>query len=317
MGFISGVTTTLNTNSATTKTGFTNLSSNTTGAPIGCIFAFVGVTLPSDMLLCDGSAVSRTTYSELFSVIGTYFGAGNGSSTFNLPDFITGNKIPVGKKTSVASINELGKSGGSLSHSHTGGAHQHSFTHTHTTPTHSHTYNHSHTMGNHTHGVSHSHSLANHTHGIWAHGHASITLNPGYSVGYHSHEIAGQKNTLNNDGCGNASTRNTWNDTSTRTSYTTSVIGIGSVGSGTDASVSNFTSGYPSTNSTQNTYNGSSNGPSTNNTSSVSGSTTSNSADVSLQQYTGNTGSGGTDVTTDSQSIPYVTVRYIIKAKNI
>lgn len=53
--------------------------------PAGTILAFGGVTAPSGFLLCDGSAVSRTTYSKLFAVIGTRFGAGNGSTTFNLP----------------------------------------------------------------------------------------------------------------------------------------------------------------------------------------------------------------------------------------
>ena len=41
---------------------------------------------PGDSLYCDGSAISRTTYADLFAVIGTYFGAGDGSATFNLPD---------------------------------------------------------------------------------------------------------------------------------------------------------------------------------------------------------------------------------------
>jgi microcystin-dependent protein len=43
-------------------------------------------TPPSGFLLCNGDAVSRTTYANLFGVIGTTFGAGNGSTTFNLPD---------------------------------------------------------------------------------------------------------------------------------------------------------------------------------------------------------------------------------------
>ena len=56
--------------------------------PAGVIFPFAGNgTVPSSFLLCDGRAVSRTTYKELFDVIGTLYGAGNGSTTFNLPDF--------------------------------------------------------------------------------------------------------------------------------------------------------------------------------------------------------------------------------------
>jgi microcystin-dependent protein len=54
--------------------------------PIGTINAFGGTTAPNGWLLCQGQAISRTNYSKLFSVIGTNFGSGNGSTTFNVPD---------------------------------------------------------------------------------------------------------------------------------------------------------------------------------------------------------------------------------------
>lgn len=56
--------------------------------PAGVVNAFVGafVKVPRGWLYCDGSAVSRKTYSRLFEIIGTAFGAGNGSTTFNIPD---------------------------------------------------------------------------------------------------------------------------------------------------------------------------------------------------------------------------------------
>lgn len=54
--------------------------------PPGIIFPYAGSAAPDGFLLCDGSAVSRTTYAALFSAISTTFGVGNGSSTFNLPD---------------------------------------------------------------------------------------------------------------------------------------------------------------------------------------------------------------------------------------
>jgi hypothetical protein len=57
-----------------------------TDTPIGSIVPYGGTTAPSGWLLCQGQAISRTTYSDLFSAIGTTFGAGNGSTTFNLPD---------------------------------------------------------------------------------------------------------------------------------------------------------------------------------------------------------------------------------------
>ena len=53
---------------------------------IGQIIAFYGTTPPPHTLLCDGSEISRTTYSELFNVIGTREGEGDGATTFNLPD---------------------------------------------------------------------------------------------------------------------------------------------------------------------------------------------------------------------------------------
>src|SRR5690606_14383914 len=54
--------------------------------PTGTILSFAGTTPPSGFLLCDGTAVSRSVYSNLFSVIGESYGAGDGSTTFNLPD---------------------------------------------------------------------------------------------------------------------------------------------------------------------------------------------------------------------------------------
>jgi len=57
-----------------------------TPTPPGCMLEFGGTTAPSGYLLCDGSAVSRTTYAALFAAIGTLWGVGDGSTTFNLPD---------------------------------------------------------------------------------------------------------------------------------------------------------------------------------------------------------------------------------------
>lgn len=54
-------------------------------APLGAIIPYGGATIPEGWLECDGSAVSRTTYADLFAVIGTKFGPGDGSTTFNLP----------------------------------------------------------------------------------------------------------------------------------------------------------------------------------------------------------------------------------------
>lgn len=54
--------------------------------PVGAVIAFAGSADPAGYLLCNGAAVSRTTYAALFAVIGTTYGAGNGSTTFSLPN---------------------------------------------------------------------------------------------------------------------------------------------------------------------------------------------------------------------------------------
>ena len=56
------------------------------GNPVGTVIAFAANSAPSGYLLCNGSAVSRTTYADLFATIGTTYGSGNGSTTFNLPN---------------------------------------------------------------------------------------------------------------------------------------------------------------------------------------------------------------------------------------
>ena len=55
-------------------------------APIGIINGYGGATAPEGWMLCQGQAISRTEYADLFAVIGTNFGSGDGSTTFNLPD---------------------------------------------------------------------------------------------------------------------------------------------------------------------------------------------------------------------------------------
>ena len=68
-------------------------------SPVGTIKYFAGEQpyVPWGYLLCDGSAVSRTSYAALFSIIGTTYGAGNRSTTFNIPNLI--NRFPQGSNT--------------------------------------------------------------------------------------------------------------------------------------------------------------------------------------------------------------------------
>lgn len=55
--------------------------------PTGSVFPFAGITAPEGFLLCNGQEVSRFTYAKLYGVIGDTYGAGDGSTTFNLPDY--------------------------------------------------------------------------------------------------------------------------------------------------------------------------------------------------------------------------------------
>ena len=82
--------------------------------PIGAILPYGSDTVPENWLLCDGSAVSRTTYSILFGIIGTTYGVGDGSTTFNLPNLK--GKVAVGKDTTQTEFDVLGETGGEKTH---------------------------------------------------------------------------------------------------------------------------------------------------------------------------------------------------------
>lgn len=74
----------------------------------GQIVLYGATTAPVGWLICDGSAVSRTTYAALFAILGTTYGAGDGSTTFNLPNLQ--GRMPVGKNGGT--FNTLGGTGG-------------------------------------------------------------------------------------------------------------------------------------------------------------------------------------------------------------
>ena len=97
---------------------------------IGSIYMFGGTTAPEGFLLCDGSPVSRTTYSDLFDVIGTDYGAGDESTTFNLPDLR--GRVVIG----VSSGYSRASTGGEETHILTSSEIP---THGHTIPSHGHT----------------------------------------------------------------------------------------------------------------------------------------------------------------------------------
>ena len=70
------------------------------GTATGTILPWSAASLPSGFLECDGTAVSRSTYSALFAIVGTTYGAGDGSSTFNLPNLA--DNVPMGKSGTKA-----------------------------------------------------------------------------------------------------------------------------------------------------------------------------------------------------------------------
>lgn len=109
-------------------------------APTGVVNAYAGSVAPTGWLLCDGTAVSRSTYSALFALVGTTYGVGDGSATFNLPNLK--GRMPIGRDAAQAEFDVLGETGGSktstaphthnIDHNHaaftiTGGGHGHTF----------------------------------------------------------------------------------------------------------------------------------------------------------------------------------------------
>jgi microcystin-dependent protein len=123
----------------------------TTEMPTGSVITWVGSPSapPTGWLLCDGAAISRTTYADLFAITSTYFGVGDGATTFNLPDF-RGLSL-VGSVSTNLGVAVGNTAGGkvwaygsadpftALTHSSDNGSHTHTFTddsqggHTHAT----------------------------------------------------------------------------------------------------------------------------------------------------------------------------------------
>lgn len=91
----------------------------TPDAPVGAILPYAGINIPDGWLLCDGSEISRNTYSYLYWSIRDTYGAGDGTTTFNLPNL--SGRVIVGLNTNDTDFDELGKTGGSKelqAHSH-------------------------------------------------------------------------------------------------------------------------------------------------------------------------------------------------------
>lgn len=95
--------------------------------PVGAIFATGASSAPDGYVLCDGSAISRTTYADLFAAYGTTYGSGDGSTTFNVPNLK--GRVPVGKDAAQTEFDALAETGGAKTHTLTTGelpSHTHS-----------------------------------------------------------------------------------------------------------------------------------------------------------------------------------------------
>lgn len=171
--------------------------------PAGIIKAFGGTTAPAGHLLCNGAAVSRTTYAALFAVISTTYGPGDGATTFNLPNLQ--GRFPLGRATSGTG-STLGGTGGSLDHTHTVPAHYHGMG----------------TGANLAVDISHNHdassvsgTVGSSTNGTHTHTHTLTTA----LAGAHSHtySISYQTNTVNSDSSSNTRLKGTDGTGTTRT----------------------------------------------------------------------------------------------------
>lgn len=123
--------------------------------PLGSVLMWPAAEGPDNWMICNGDPISREEYKELFAVIGTTYGTGDGSHTFNLPDMR--DRMPVAKGANTGT-DSLGETGGGTTHQHTVD------NHTHTGPSHQHsvsgsTSGHAHNMTDHLHGVDHTHTV--------------------------------------------------------------------------------------------------------------------------------------------------------------
>lgn len=94
-----------------------SIEGNSAFVPTGGMIPYGGAAAPTGWLLCNGSAVSRTTYADLFTAISTTYGVGDGSTTFNLPDLR--GRVPVGldaANANLAAADTLGETGGEENH---------------------------------------------------------------------------------------------------------------------------------------------------------------------------------------------------------
>jgi microcystin-dependent protein len=131
--------------------------------PTGSVMAFAGSTAPDGWLLCNGAAVSRTTYANLWALISSTYGGGDGVNTFNVPDMRSRMPIGAGAGTGLTS-RALAATGGAETVTIASG----------NLPTHQHTLS------------AHTHNLGSHTHSLSSHTHAITVDTNNFSTGGHS-----------------------------------------------------------------------------------------------------------------------------------
>ncbi|AXP07711.1 putative tail-fiber protein [Sinorhizobium phage phiM6] len=173
------------------------------GAPTGTVIMHAANTAPTGYLECSGAAVSRTTYSDLFAVIGTVFGAGDGSTTFNLPnlrgEFVRG--WDNGRGIDTGRVFGSAQAANISSHTHaidppstatTSDTHSHTFSATTSSDSHTHTFSATTSSdGAHTHTIAYQdRGFSGGTINNAESGGATGTFNTG-SSGAHTHTVSG------------------------------------------------------------------------------------------------------------------------------
>lgn len=121
IGYLDGVTSSI-------QTQFNALEA----FPKGMVSPYAGASAPTGWLLCDGAAVSRTTYASLYGVVGDTYGAGDGTTTFNVPNLK--GRVIVGIDGADSDFNTRGETGGwkaTQAHTHDLSSHTHSDDHVH------------------------------------------------------------------------------------------------------------------------------------------------------------------------------------------
>lgn len=284
--------------------------------PTGSVIMFSGTVAPSGWELCQGQELDRVVEANLFAVISTTFGAGDGSTTFNVPDMRQ--NFPVGANDPSAPI--LGSSGGDWNHTHDF-THSHTISasgslpdHTHSSGTYSGFNSHSHTVNAHT------HSLNNHTHVVPRHFHGKgslVTANDGF----HSHAI----NTVSGNWAKNSGsdTELAKVGTGSGNSADDTLTGFGPPEGGHSHALVGQVGDLTGNNGDVNNPSG---GPSINSTGSATASTTTSNINITISGESGSvvevplpdvSVNGSTDsqsiTSTDAKNPPYVAFNFIIK----